>query len=417
MVNWECLSISSQEDEENLRWDDSFCGNINLVDDGFSLTDYLLNAAEGESDDEGGYSYTPISQQHVQLAIENISQHADDILTPRVSCSPLHIPSISRSSRELSIWRFLNQPHLRRDPWNPAPPVLSIIEREVGLSASARFARLVEFGLEGESHEKEFEAFIALEPLYPIHDNPLSNRNDWIDFIRQMLQSLVFLHEHNIAQVKFSWCTENLTRAIMMDIGLAPPHTHFSRSDYPVKYYLVDFSEAIRLELQEPKREVRRGRPRNVVRLAASRSERLRSTSRSNARRILLPSDHISSGLSPYKEIRKCNSASTPVVAKLLDDISDPETDSGSEAFSSDEEDDSLRRVPMSIRSLAFGLDLKNLGDMLEKALPFTASVLFFHIVDLTNSLAYLLNSIRQGKLSAAAALDTFEKVVRLEVK
>lgn len=176
----------------------------------------------------------------------------------------------------------------------------------------------------------------------------------------------------------------------MMDIGLAPVHTKFSRSDYPVKYYLVDYSEAVRLEIQEHGREKRRGRSRNIVRLSASRSERFNRRSsngripynhKQNNGQILFPPDHISSNLSPYKEIRKRNSASRAVAAaKLLDDLSDPETDSGSEAFSSDEEDDSLRRVPSSIRSMAFGLDLKNLAEMLEKALPSSVSCFCFPI-------------------------------------
>lgn len=217
MIDWECLSISSMENEEDCCWDNPFHENINAVDDGFSLSDYLLNG--GESDEEDGYSHIPIPQHHLQQAIEDIPHHADDINSPRVSISLCklqnvsvltgpknkwllqstvstslsrkilirHLPSVSRSSRELSIWRFLNQPHMRRDPWNPVPPALSIVEREVGLSASARFARLVEFGPE-EDHRKEFEAFIAVERLYPLHDNPLETRIDWIDFIRQMLQ-------------------------------------------------------------------------------------------------------------------------------------------------------------------------------------------------------------------------------------
>lgn len=167
----------------------------------------------------------------------------------------------------------------------------------------------------------------------------------------------------------------------MMDIGLAPQHTKFSRSDYPVKYYFVDYSEAIRLEVQEHERETRRGRSRNVVRLSASRLEHFHRSppnddftpydDKPHARQILFPSHHISSNLSPFKEIRKRNSSSPGVIsAKLMNDLSDPETDSGSDAFSSDDEDDALRRVPSSIRSLAFGLDLKAFADMLEEALP-----------------------------------------------
>jgi hypothetical protein len=78
-------------------------------------------------------------------------------------------------SRELAIWRYLNDPSLRRDPWNPSPPALSIIEREIHSSVD----------------DGEAEAYIAMDRMYRLQDNPMMCTSDWVDFVRQMLQVIV----------------------------------------------------------------------------------------------------------------------------------------------------------------------------------------------------------------------------------
>lgn len=79
-------------------------------------------------------------------------------------------------SRELALWRYLNDPSLRRDPWNPSPPVLSIIEREIHSTAD----------------DVDDEVYIAMDRLYRLQDNPMKRAGDWIDFVRQMLQVIAF---------------------------------------------------------------------------------------------------------------------------------------------------------------------------------------------------------------------------------
>jgi len=82
----------------------------------------------------------------------------------------------------------LNSSTLRRDEWNPAPPALLIEERELGDSSSDRLARIIEFGDGYESEERDKEAFVVMDGLSSLEDNPLETEYDVIDFTRQMLQ-------------------------------------------------------------------------------------------------------------------------------------------------------------------------------------------------------------------------------------
>jgi hypothetical protein len=97
-----------------------------------------------------------------------------------------HLPSTVTYGRELALWRYLNDASLRRDPWNPSPPVVSIIERELPISPTKCLSQTDEMRSEADSGEDA--AYIAMDRLYRLQDNPLKSIGDWIDFIRQMLQ-------------------------------------------------------------------------------------------------------------------------------------------------------------------------------------------------------------------------------------
>lgn len=107
--------------------------------------------------------------------------------TPSHPSYPLlirHLPSTITCARELSLWRYFNDDSLRRDPWNPFPPVLSIVERELPSSAVDPETGETETDLDSS----EDEAYIAMDRLYYLQDNPLKSTGDWIDLVRQMLQ-------------------------------------------------------------------------------------------------------------------------------------------------------------------------------------------------------------------------------------
>jgi hypothetical protein len=183
----------------------------------------------------------------------------------------------------------------------------------------------------------------------------------------------------------------------MMDIGLAPTQTHFSRVNFPVKYYLLDFSRAVRLRVSSLARPScadqfsgLRGRSKNTVILSASRprvssflpdpfigslsvdthSMNLTFTLDARARS---DSDvtFVSSGFGtpdPGADMdtpKQYHFFSQP---SSTDRLSDPEAESGSEEVTSDEEMQSVRVVSPTTRAMLFAADLKRLAQMLEDA-------------------------------------------------
>ncbi|KXN81853.1 hypothetical protein AN958_03622 [Leucoagaricus sp. SymC.cos] len=192
------------------------------------------------------------------------------------SSSPLMIKRIARDSQEVSLLLELNTPELRQDPWNPCPHVLRAVDHD---AASEHL-------------------FVCMERLHEYNSPPMSTVAQYIDFFRQILEGLSFLHEHNL--VGFS-CSD--PSSYMVDLSSGPysnnasitsllsatsslhtgastplkspghrdhsPHHHqyyhhhsvtadvalFDRSIYPVRYYFVNFSHARRLDVNGPVRD------------------------------------------------------------------------------------------------------------------------------------------------------------------
>ena len=191
----------------------------------------------------------------------------------------------------------------------------------------------------------------------------------------------------------------------MMDIGLAPRQTHFSRAEFPVKYYLLDISTAVRLRVNAtahpscpPLFSGSRGRSKNTVLLSASRprvssivsdpfigslveqtpSMKLALTlacarARSDSDMTLVSSgfdtpDPHPLDVVPPKQTHFFSRPSSP------DRLSDPEPESGSEEGSSDEERQTVWVVPSATRISLFAGDLKSLSRMLEDAVQLVYS-------------------------------------------
>lgn len=204
------------------------------------------------------------------------------------------------------------------------------------------------------------------------------------------------MHEHNIARVSYPLGNETLSLGIMMDIGLAPRQTHFSRAEFPVKYYLLDFSTAVRLRVNAaarssyPQFSSLRGRSRNIALLTASRprvssifsgtctGDLIEQTTsmkhvlafpgaqahpNSEIPLVSSESDTLDSSttLDTPKQSRFCSRSSS------LDRYSDPELESGSEE-ASDEEQQNIWEVSSTTRALLFAGDLKSLALVLEDA-------------------------------------------------
>ncbi|PBK97973.1 hypothetical protein ARMGADRAFT_1162754 [Armillaria gallica] len=131
----------------------------------------------------------------------------------------LMIKSLSRTSPELFLLLEFNHPEYRTDPWNPFPHILCAVER-------------------GE------KVFLCLQRLFQFDKPPFRNVANYLDFLRQSLEGLTFLHEHYISELScFNFAS------FMVDIGAGTRSTisveHFDRSKLPVKYYYANLSSAV----------------------------------------------------------------------------------------------------------------------------------------------------------------------------
>ncbi|KAH9979684.1 hypothetical protein BJV74DRAFT_780129 [Russula compacta] len=140
---------------------------------------------------------------------------ADSCGTSHTSTS-LILRRVKRHSPEFLILQKLNTDESRNDPWNPAPNLLYTAER-------------------GD------DTVLCFERLFDCDDPPLQTVANVIDYIRQALEGLCFLHEHKIVNR-----TYGDPNGVMMDIG-RPTTAGFDRTRLPVRYYRVNFSEAQQL--------------------------------------------------------------------------------------------------------------------------------------------------------------------------
>lgn len=214
----------------------------------------------------------------------------------------------------------------------------------------------------------------------------------------------MFLHENNIAQVSFTFHDHDSLN-IMMDIGMAPRGTRFSRMDFPVKYYLVDYSKATRLRLSSRRQlspvgrfSVTRGRSRHPVHLTSSRPGPISDWSEptDDPGSVEIKSHSVPRQGRRHSRIAESSSrfyspedeSATPTPKQFVFfvdrrqrsssvDLSDPEADSvaDSEEFSSDDEE-TVRSVTPATRTALFSADMKNLANTLDQVVP-TVSRIF----------------------------------------
>lgn len=82
-----------------------------------------------------------------------------------------------QSTREIELLQHLNSSPLRVDPWNPSPPLVSIVNAD-----------------DCDSDEP----LAIFEPLVSYDSEPLGTVEEALDFFMQLLQGLVFLQENRI---------------------------------------------------------------------------------------------------------------------------------------------------------------------------------------------------------------------------
>lgn len=123
---------------------------------------------------------------------------------------------LPKDSAELFLLLELNHAELRQDPWNPIPHILCAVER-------------------GE------HVFLCMQRLTEYNRPPFKTVANYIDFFRQALEALTFLHELEIARLSF-----RDPYAFMVDVGAGTAVDQFDRTRFPVKYYHTNLSKAIK---------------------------------------------------------------------------------------------------------------------------------------------------------------------------
>ncbi|EKM79753.1 hypothetical protein AGABI1DRAFT_113058 [Agaricus bisporus var. burnettii JB137-S8] len=180
--------------------------------------------------------------------------------------TPLMVKRIPRESTELTLYLHLNSDQLRNDPWNPCPHLLRVVD-----------------------HDPESESsYLFMERLNEYNTPPMTTVSHYLDFFRQALEGLSFLHEHGIvgfscsdpssfmADLSCGFRSRNSSSASLphattsqdksqdATTSFTSPHLGrredrfnqhdslgvqlFDRSAYPVKYYFVDLTRARRVE-------------------------------------------------------------------------------------------------------------------------------------------------------------------------
>ncbi|KAG8743809.1 hypothetical protein FRC10_011357 [Ceratobasidium sp. 414] len=175
----------------------------------------------------------------------------EDALPPRPE-SPLDHVAVRTQQRigtsdahrhQLALARFLNAEPVRSDPWNHTVPVVHIREHTIANRTTG--------------------ATLVIERFHDWWSVPFANVRDCIDYTKQVLEGVAFLHENQITNLAEAVRPHN----IQMDTGLAPvapvlpstsslrksasapvtpsteseelPAVAWSRGDFPVRYYFT----------------------------------------------------------------------------------------------------------------------------------------------------------------------------------
>ncbi|VDB91786.1 unnamed protein product [Peniophora sp. CBMAI 1063] len=192
---------SDEQEEDRLPWPLSMPSSSSLVSQRANFEKVVDEYMEHHAS----------SAPYNMIFVENL---LDEPYSPSSSMLIMHAPS---DSIELHLLQTLDRDPLRDDPWNPAPRILHHTTR--GTITVVCFERLFEYD----------------QP-------PMVTVANVVDFVRQALEGLTFLHENRIAHRAYGDAG-----AVMVDIGMSDPNK-FDRATLPVQYYRVDFSHAEQLK-------------------------------------------------------------------------------------------------------------------------------------------------------------------------
>ncbi|THH20527.1 hypothetical protein EUX98_g8563 [Antrodiella citrinella] len=175
---------------------------------------------------------------------EDFIMAREDIVIDAVPTGQNHRVSIKvvpRATQEITIARMLSSKDVSGNPNNHCVPVLDVLPDPLDSS----------------------NALLVMPYLRPFNSPPFEVVEEVMDFIRQTLEGLSFIHSQGVAHRDCS------TRNIMMDARPLypedhhPVHTHLSpdvrnqarhlsRTESPVKYYYIDFGMSTYFREGEP---------------------------------------------------------------------------------------------------------------------------------------------------------------------
>ncbi|KZV66227.1 hypothetical protein PENSPDRAFT_612941 [Peniophora sp. CONT] len=197
----ESADESDEQEEDRLPWPLSMPSSSSL----------LSRRANFETVVDEYIEHYEHSPPYTMVFVENLM---DEPHSPTASMMIMHAPA---DSNELHLLKALDSDPLRDDPWNPAP-------------------RILHHSTRGD------KTVVCFERLFEYDQPPLATVANVVDFVRQALEGLSFLHENRIAHRAYGEAG-----AVMVDIGMSDP-TKFDRAHLPVRYYRVDFSQAEQLD-------------------------------------------------------------------------------------------------------------------------------------------------------------------------
>ncbi|CAL1702594.1 unnamed protein product [Somion occarium] len=159
----------------------------------------------------------------------------------------VYIKRIRTGDTETQIATMLSSPELRQDPRNHAVPILEVIQDDEDLSIS----------------------YLVMPFLRPIDNPAFESVDELLDFGDQILEGLVFLHEHDVAHRDCSSGNLLMDATSMYPQGFHPVNlaaqpsfhgraSYVSRSSAPkpVRYFYVDFGYSVHIPPSAPEKLV-----------------------------------------------------------------------------------------------------------------------------------------------------------------
>jgi serine/threonine protein kinase len=152
----------------------------------------------------------------------------------------------NKYQNEVEISKFFSSEALRDHPDNHCVPILDVIE---------------------ESETSKW-VFLVMPVLRPYNNPPFETLNNVVDFMRQYLRGVRFMHSHNVAHLDGVGLNIMLDATPLYPEGFHPSHQNFhptriieraprlSRLDAPVSYYFIDFGISFKFPSREAREKV-----------------------------------------------------------------------------------------------------------------------------------------------------------------